>query len=44
LRGREWRSPQGEVKFFNTLNAFKVDAGEPIPVATVATDDNDLPF
>lgn len=30
LRGREWRSPQGETKYFNSLNAWKVEplAGE----------------
>lgn len=26
LRGREWTSPKGEVKFFNTLDAWKIDA------------------
>lgn len=25
LRGREWRSPSGEVKYFNSLDAWKVD-------------------
>ncbi|MFN8142950.1 MAG: DUF3127 domain-containing protein [Bacteroidia bacterium] len=30
LRGREWTSPQGEVKYFNTLEAWKIDrAGAP---------------
>ncbi|MFT5777500.1 MAG: hypothetical protein ACI837_000435 [Crocinitomicaceae bacterium] len=32
LRGREWTSPQGEVKYFNTLDAWrieKVGAGMP---------------
>lgn len=24
LRGREWRSPQGELKYFNTLSVWKV--------------------
>ena len=28
LRGREWTSPQGEVKFFNTLEAWKIDKGQ----------------
>lgn len=27
LRGREWKSPQGEMKYFTTLDAWKVDAG-----------------
>lgn len=47
LRGREWRSPSGEVKYFNTLNAFKIDANEVAPVAiNIASnsDDEDLPF
>ena len=25
LRGREWTSPQGEIKYFNTLEAWKID-------------------
>ena len=25
LRGREWTSPQGEVKYFNTLDAWRVE-------------------
>lgn len=25
LRGREWTSPQGEVKYFNTLEAWRLD-------------------
>lgn len=25
LRGREWISPQGEIKYFNTLEAWKVE-------------------
>lgn len=24
LKGREWTNPQGEVKYFNTLDAFRV--------------------
>ena len=24
LKGREWKSPQGELKYFNTLEAWKV--------------------
>lgn len=26
LRGREWTSPQGEVKYFTTLDAWRVEA------------------
>jgi hypothetical protein len=25
LKGREWKNPQGEIKFFNSLDAFKID-------------------
>lgn len=25
VRGREWKSPQGEVKYFNTLDAWNID-------------------
>lgn len=47
LRGREWKSPQGDVKYFNTLNAFKLDTIGSAPVAiTIASnsDDEELPF
>jgi hypothetical protein len=44
LRGREWKSPQGETKFFNTINAFKIDTNEVAPATTVVSDDEALPF
>lgn len=28
LRGREWISPQGEVKYFNTLEAWRVEKAD----------------
>ena len=35
LRGREWTSPTGEVKYFNTLEAWRIDKiGVSIPPAT----------
>lgn len=27
LRGREWTSPKNEVKYFNTLEAWRIEAG-----------------
>jgi hypothetical protein len=39
LRGREWVNPQGETKYFNSLQGWKIDKTEsvqqmpPIPVA-----------
>lgn len=54
LKGREWRNPQGEVKFFNSLDVFKVERpqsarenmSEPSfnNETLVPTPDDDLPF
>lgn len=56
LRGREWTSPQGEVKYFNTIQGWRIekkDAASSAPeAASVAPpmpplpeeDDDDLPF
>jgi Domain of unknown function (DUF3127) len=50
LRGREWVSPQGELKYFNTLEAWsiKTNAGElqqPMPQQASQNISNDnLPF
>jgi hypothetical protein len=50
LRGREWTSPQGEVKYFNSLDAWKIEKTgasntaptpadmEPATTANVATE------
>jgi hypothetical protein len=27
LRGREWTSPKGEVRYFNTLEAWRIEGG-----------------
>ena len=39
LRGRQWNNPQGEIKYFNSLEAWRIqDAGQsnaPAPVETV---------
>lgn len=53
LRGREWTSPEGEKKYFNTLEAWRIQAasagGTPEPVAAGITEEypdpsDDLPF
>lgn len=55
IKGREWTSPQGEVKYFNTLEAWRVEVtgGAPVakpqaakPTASAAAEDDsdDLPF
>lgn len=44
LRGRQWTNPQGEVKTFNTLDAwkiFKADGQQPEPLPETETG---LPF
>jgi hypothetical protein len=46
LKGREWTSPQGDVKYFNTLDAFKIDAigAAPVAINIASNNDEDLPF
>ena len=52
LRGREWTSPKGEVKYFNTLDAWRIEKSEgsvggqytDMNQTTTATEDDDLPF
>jgi Domain of unknown function (DUF3127) len=56
LKGREWKNPQGEIKFFNSLDVFKIDVSKSNGGNTqsaeagfssetlVPTPDDDLPF
>ena len=54
LRGREWRSPKGDIKYFNSLDVWAVERmGEPayddempVPDDTEAPlpEDDDIPF
>lgn len=47
LRGREWTSPEGVTKYFNTVEAWSIQlSSEPTPTPKQATneDDDDLPF
>ena len=34
LRGREWKSPQGETKYFNTIEAWKIENVNAAPQQT----------
>lgn len=45
IRGREWTSPNGEVKYFNTIQGWKIDenVGE-VTTADHSPDREDLPF
>ncbi|MFL0353441.1 DUF3127 domain-containing protein [Xanthomarina sp. GH4-25] len=29
LRGREWTNPQGEVKYFNSIQGWRIEAAQP---------------
>jgi hypothetical protein len=47
LRGRKWESPQGEIKYFNTIEGWQINAvGTAVKEAPIMVDDsdNDLPF
>jgi len=45
LRGREWTSPKGEVKYFNTIECWKVDIIGTAPnMKTLPPVIDDMPF
>jgi hypothetical protein len=46
LRGREWTSPQGEVKYFNSIQGWRIGAiAEEVTVEDHSPDrEDDLPF
>ena len=49
LRGREWTSPKGEVKYFNSIQGWRIDkvdgASAPEPLKTFSEQEtSDLPF
>lgn len=54
LRGRSWTSPQGDTRYFNSLEAWRINPAEgegqaappqkAQPVGHSAGDDDDLPF
>ena len=43
IRGREWTSPQGEVKVFNTIACWKVDAN-PFSEEAAPSNNQEVPF
>ena len=48
LRGREWTSPKGEVKYFNTIEGWKISGEQNTQQTPVnnspSQENNDLPF
>ncbi len=43
LRGREWTSPKGEVKYFNSLNAWKIEGAAAAENSAPATEEAPFP-
>jgi single-strand DNA-binding protein len=55
LRGRRWESPQGEIKYFNTIEGWQINTAEranemaaerlaEVSQVPFSLDDEDLPF
>ena len=45
LRGREWTSPKGETKYFNTIECWKLEVTGEVKTAKIEDDAfSDLPF
>ena len=46
IRGRAWTNPQGETKYFNTIEAWKIERiGTELPIKQPLHEEaNDLPF
>ena len=44
LKGREWTSPQGEVKYFNTLDVFRIKKVSQGNKSVKPEPNNDLPW
>ena len=49
LKGREWKSPEGETKYFNSIQGWRIDADKdekpaPEPPKKEEEEDDELPF
>lgn len=44
IRGREWTSPKGEVKYFNTLEAWRLNRAQAEEASYESKDSEDIPF
>lgn len=48
INGREWTSPQGEVKYFNTIIGWKIEKADGVQskavTQTITEEKDDLPF
>jgi len=43
LRGREWTSPQGEVKYFNTIQGWRIEKNSPAPAPAAPSAGSNAP-
>ena len=44
LRGREWKSPQGEIKYFNTIEGWQINEAQTFSAEKFATKEADKMF
>lgn len=44
LRGREWKSPTGEIKYFNTIEGWQINAAQTFSAEKFATKEADKMF
>lgn len=44
IKGREWTSPKGEVKYFNTLEAWRFNRAQPEEASYESKEADDIPF
>src|SRR5690554_5678458 len=49
IRGKEWVNPEGEAKYFNSINGWRIERGstaapEPAPEPVEEKKEDDLPF
>ena len=44
LRGREWVNPQGETKYFNSIQGWRIEKQNAASSEPVAQQESDMPF
>jgi len=45
LKGREWKNPQGDLRYFNSIQGWRIqEAVEEVAVEAQSPDRDDLPF
>lgn len=42
LKGRKWTDPRGEVKYFNTIQAWRIEAADNMPAQEASTTQNNV--